>query len=132
MTIQQIISPEVTEPAPGMWSNCLKVGDTIYIAGLTARDKQLNAIGNGEYEQARVIFQRIEYLVRAAGGSMADIVKINIYVTDIAHREQVWKARREFFEGAFPVATLVEVSALAPGILVEIEATAMLGQGGRP
>lgn len=132
MTIEQILSPEVTEPAAGMWSNCLKVGDTVYIAGLTARDKQLNAVQGGEYEQSRIVFQRIEHLVRAAGGSMRDVVKLNIFVTDIAQREHVWRARREFFDGAFPVATLVEVSALAPGILVEIEAVALLGQGGRP
>ena len=132
MTIEQILSPEVTEPAAGMWSNCLKVGDTVYIAGLTARDKQLNAVEGGEYEQSRIVFQRIEHLVRAAGGSMRDVVKLSIFVTDITQRENVWRARREFFDGAFPVATLVEVSALAPGILVEIEAVAVLGQGGRP
>ena len=69
----------------------------------------------------------------AAGGTMADIVKINMYLTRIEHREEVWRARREFFEGAFPVATLVEVSSLAqPEILVEIEAVAVLGHGGRP
>ena len=132
MTIEQILSPEVTEPAAGMWSNCLKVGDTVYIAGLTARDKQLNAVQGGEYEQSRIVFQRIEHLVRAAGGSMRDVMKLSIFVTDITQRENVWRARREFFDGAFPVATLVEVSALAPGILVEIEAVAVLGQGGRP
>ena len=133
MTIQRITSPEVTEPAAGTWSNCLKAGDTVYVAGLTARDKNLKPAGGGEYEQARLIFQRIGHLVAAAGGAMRDVVKINIYVTRIQHREEVWRARREFFEGAFPVATLVEVSSLAqPEILVEIEAVAVLGHGGRP
>lgn len=133
MAIQQIISPEVTEPAPGTWSNCLRVGDTVYIAGLTARDKQLAPAGGGEYAQARLIFERIQHLVTAAGGSMQDVVKINMYLTRIEHREEVWRARREFFQGAFPVATLVEVSSLAqPEILVEIEAVAVLNQGGRP
>lgn len=132
MAIEQILSPEVTEPAPGMWSNCLKVGDTVYVSGLTARDKNLNATGGGEYEQAKVIFSRIEALVRAAGGSLRDVVKLNIYLTDIGNREQVWRARREAFSGAFPACTLVEVSALAPGVHVEIEAVAMLNQGGRP
>lgn len=133
MTIERIISPEVTEPAPGTWSNCLRVGDTVYVAGLTARDKNLNATGGGEYEQAKLIFERIGHLVVAAGGTMQDVVKINMYLTRIEHREEVWRARREFFQGAFPVATLVEVSSLAqPEILVEIEAVAMLGHGGRP
>ena len=60
------------------------------------------------------------------------MVKLNIYVTNIANREEVWRARRESFEGAFPACTLVEVSALAPDILVEIECVAILNQGGRP
>jgi len=133
MTIQRISSPEVTEPAPGTWSNCLKVGDTVYVAGLTARDRNQQPAGGDEYQQARLIFERIQHLVTAAGGTMRDVVKLNIYVTQIANREQVWRARREFFEGAFPVATLVEVSALAQAaILVEIEAIAVLGHGGRP
>ncbi|VVE31055.1 RidA family protein [Pandoraea anhela] len=133
MSIEKITSPEVSEPAPGTWSNCLKVGDTVYIAGLTARDKQLNPVGGNEYEQAKLIFTRIGHLIEAAGGSLNDIVKINIFLTRIEHREEVWRARRECFTGEFPVATLVEVSQLAqPEILVEIEALGVLNQGGRP
>jgi 2-iminobutanoate/2-iminopropanoate deaminase len=133
MSIKQIVSANVTEPAPGMWSNCLMVNDTLYIAGLTARDRALHAVGGDEYEQASVIFRRMQALVEAGSGSMADVVKLTIFVTRISEREKVWKARREFFEGAFPVASLVEVSALAqPEILVEIEAIAVLNQGGRP
>ena len=61
--------------------------------------------------------------------SMDDITKLTIFVTDIANREKVWKARAEFFEGDFPACSLVEVSALAdPRILVEIEGVAHLGQ----
>ena len=133
MSIEQIVSAAVTEPAPGMWSNCLKVNDTLYISGLTARDKGLSAVGGNEYEQTKLIFQRMKALTEAAGGTMADVIKLTIFVTRIGEREQVWKARREFFEGAFPCASLVEVSALAePAIRVEIEAVAMLNQGGRP
>lgn len=132
MTIEQIVSQDVAEPAAGMWSNCLRVGDTLYVSGLTARDKNQQATGGNEYEQARQIFGRMEALVKAAGGSLADVVKLTIYVTDIGNREQVWRARRESFSGAFPACTLVEVSKLAPGIAVEIEAVAVLNQGGRP
>jgi enamine deaminase RidA (YjgF/YER057c/UK114 family) len=132
MTIVQILSPEVAEPAPGMWSNCLKVGDTVYVSGLTARDKSQQPAGGSEYDQARLIFARMAALVEAAGGSLADVVKLNIYLTNIGNREGVWRARRESFSGVFPACTLVEVSALAPGIDVEIEAVALLHQGGRP
>ena len=132
MAIEQIQSPDVAEPAPQLWSNCFKVGDTVYVSGLTARDQNLNAAGGDEYAQAKVIFSRIASLMKAAGGSLRDVVKLNIYLTNIGNRELVWRARREAFDGAFPVSTLVEVSKLAPGIAVEIEAVGVLNQGGRP
>jgi enamine deaminase RidA (YjgF/YER057c/UK114 family) len=84
--------------------------------------------GDSMYEQARAIFTKIKHLIEAAGGRMDDIVKVQIFVTDIKRREEVWRARREFFAGDFPVSTLVEVRALAaPELLVEIEAQAILG-----
>ena len=63
---------------------------------------------------------------------MSDVVKITIFLTEIANNTKVWQARREFFTGDFPASTLVEVSALAaPEILVEIEAVAHIGKGRR-
>jgi enamine deaminase RidA (YjgF/YER057c/UK114 family) len=133
MIIEQIRSSDVTEPQPGMWSNCLRAGDMVFVSGLTARDKALSATGGDEYEQAKTIFTRMQALIEAAGGTMADVVKLTIFVTRIAERAGVWRARREFFHGAFPAASLVEVSALAePEIRVEIEAIAMLNHSGRP
>ena len=130
--IRRVTSPDAPEPPPETWSNCLVVGNVAYIAGLTARAPDGSAQGGlDDYEQAHAIFAKIKALVEAAGGTMADVVKINVYVTDIRRREQVWKARREFFSGNFPVSTLVEVSKLAdPAITVEIEAVAHLGAGG--
>lgn len=137
MEIQRIISGAVGEAAPGLWSNCLKVGDLIYLSGLTSRDNGNRVVGDDEYVQTRTIFERIEHLLQAAGGSPVDIVKLNLYLTRIDQREQVWAARREFFARTapgrcFPTATLVEVSSLQPGVLVEIEAVAHLNAGGRP
>ena len=83
-----------------------------------------------EYDQAKDIFVKIRGLIEAAGGTMADVVKVVIFVTDIKNREKVWRARREVFTGDFPVSTLVQVAALAsPDIKVEIEAIAHLGAG---
>jgi enamine deaminase RidA (YjgF/YER057c/UK114 family) len=83
-----------------------------------------------EYAQAKVIFTKIRHLLEAAGGSMADVVKVTIFVTDITQREKVWRARREFFTGNFPASTLVQVAALAnPSLKVEIEAVAHIGAG---
>ena len=130
--IRRVTSPDAPEPPPETWSNCLVVGNTAYIAGLTARAPDGSAQGGlDDYGQTKAIFTKIKALVEAAGGKMSDVVKINVYVTDIRRREQVWKARQEFFTGNFPVSTLVEVSKLAdPAITVEIEAVAHLGAGG--
>ncbi len=129
MPIQRVTSPKAPEPQAGLWSNCLVVDKIAYVSGLTARAQDFTTIeGNDEYAQGRIIFSKMQGLLEAAGGSMADVVKLTIFVTNIANREKVWAARREFFEGNFPAASLVEVAALAtPEILVEIEAVAHLG-----
>ena len=133
MTIRRVTSPDVPEPPPERWSNCLVVDGVAYVSGMTARGGDPEALGKmDEYAQAKVIFGKIKSLVEAAGGAMSDVVKITIYLTRIANNTKVWQARREFFTGDFPASTLVEVSALAaPEILVEIEAVAHIGKGRR-
>ena len=99
---------------------------------MIARDNAGAIVAGDEYEQAKAIFAKISSLIAAAGGSMADVVKVQIFVTDIAEREKVWRARREVFSGDFPVSTLVQVAALAdPAVKVEIEAIAHIGAGAR-
>jgi len=130
--ITRAISPEVPEPAAGTWSNCLVVNGIAYVAGMIARGKDGKIVEGDEYEQSKAIFAKIRHLVEAAGGAMADVVKVTIFVTDIKQREKVWRARREVFTGNFPTSTLVEVAALAePAVKVEIEAIAYLGAGAR-
>ncbi len=130
-TINRVISPDVGEPPAETWSNCLVVGNQVFIAGMTARSAEFDVVSDGaEYEQARTIFTKIKNLMTEAGGSMSDIVKVNIFVTDITKRKEVWRARAEFFSGNFPVSTLVEVSALAlPDMVVEVEAVGFIGGG---
>jgi enamine deaminase RidA (YjgF/YER057c/UK114 family) len=128
MAKRRVSSAQVPDPPPQTWSNCLVVGNQVFIAGMVARMGSQVVGGDSMYEQARAIFTKIKHLMEAAGGRMDDIVKVQIFVTDIKRREEVWRARREFFAGDFPVSTLVEVRALAaPELLVEIEAQAILG-----
>jgi 2-iminobutanoate/2-iminopropanoate deaminase len=130
--IVRATTPEVPEPAAGTWSNCLVADGVAYVAGMTARAAGQSGAAGDEYEQAREIFAKIRHLVEAAGGSMADIVKVTIFVTDISQRERVWRARREFFSGNFPTSTLVQVAALAdPSLKVEINAVAHIGASRR-
>jgi 2-iminobutanoate/2-iminopropanoate deaminase len=125
--IRRISSPEVAEPPPKTWSNCLVIDGIAYVAGIVARGTE-----GGEYEQAKAIFAKIRYLLEAAGGKMSDVVKVTIFVTDITQREKVWRARAEAFTGDFPVSTLVQVAALAePALKVEIDCIAHLGAGTR-
>ena len=130
--IKRAISSQVSEPAEGTWSNCLVVDGVAYIAGMVSRGSDGKVVAGDEYEQAKMIFLKIKNLVEAAGGAMADVVKVTIFVTDILQREKVWRARREFFTGNFPASTLVQVAALAePSLRVEIEAIAHIGAGAR-
>jgi 2-iminobutanoate/2-iminopropanoate deaminase len=132
MKIERVTSPYVAEPPPGRWSNALRVGDMLFISGMVSRANDGTIEGRDEYEQAKVIFGKIRSLVEAAGGAMADVVKMTIYVVNIKNNTAVWRARQEFFSGDFPCSTLVEVRSLAtPEILVEIEAIAGIGAGKR-
>ena len=129
--IRRITASSAPEPPTKRWSNCLVIGDIAYISGQTGRAADGGGPGvNGpnDYLQSLAIFTKIKALVEAAGGTMADIVKLTVFVTDIRRREQVWQARSEFFEGDFPTSSLVEVSKLAdPAVTVEIEAIAHIG-----
>jgi len=130
---KRVTHPDVGEPPAGTWSNCLVIGQHVYIAGMTARGQEFDgAIAGGDaYGQAVAIFTKIKNLMEAAGGCMDDVVKVLIYLTDINDRDAVWKARREFFTGDFPVSTLIEISKLVrPELCVEIEAVGILGCSG--
>jgi 2-iminobutanoate/2-iminopropanoate deaminase len=123
--------PDLAEVAPGLWSNAIRAGDMLFISGQVARpfDSGTEMVGKDEYEQSKQIFSRIERIIKAAGGTMDNLVKMTIFVVDIRNNTGIWRARREFFTGDFPASTLVEVRSLAkPEVLVEIEAVAYLGK----
>ena len=127
----KVTIPNVAEAAPGLWSNCIRAGDLLFISGQVARPLEggKTLVGSNEYEQTKQIFSRIKCICEAAGGSLDDIVKMTIFVVNIKNNTEVWRARREFFTGDFPASTLVEVRSLAgPETLVEIETVAYLGK----
>ncbi|MBM3560405.1 MAG: RidA family protein [Alphaproteobacteria bacterium] len=133
MAIRRVSASSVPEPPPATWSNCLVVDGIAYIAGLTARGSDFaNVVGGGAHGQTQAIFAKMGALLAAAGGSLADVVKVTIYVTDIRLREEIWKARAKVFSDNFPVSTLIEISKLAhPEMLVEIDAIAHIGASRR-
>jgi len=112
---------------PPAYSQAVKVtgGETIlYIAGQVAYDDKGGAAHPGDFKaQARACLQAVE----AGGGTMANIVKVNTYVTDIRHRADYAAIREEFFGKKMPASTMVGVASLAqPEFLIEIEAVAVL------
>ncbi|QDL37366.1 RidA family protein [Rhodoferax sediminis] len=129
---QHPVSPNVAEYPPGHWSNVTRVGDLIWLSGFTARANDLKTIrGVGSaYEQTKVIFQKVKDCLEAADARMSDIVNMTIYVIDMADNKEIWRARQEFFSGAFPCSTLVQVASLAnPEIKLEIQCQAVAGSG---
>ena len=130
----RVAIPNVAEAGPGLWSNCIRAGDLLFISGQVARPLEggRTLVGDNEYEQAKQIFTRIKAICEGAGGSVDDVVKITIFMVDIRHNTEVWRARREFFSGDFPASTLVQVANLGTlEVLVEIEVIAHIGAGKR-
>jgi 2-iminobutanoate/2-iminopropanoate deaminase len=125
--LKRVRSPEVPEPPPGSFSQCLVAGDTIFISGQVARTEDGRIDGEGSMlAQATIVLGKVKALVEAAGGTMADIAKMTVFVTDISKRAEIGEARRKFFTGDFPCSTLVQVSSLVePGLMIEIEAIAI-------
>jgi enamine deaminase RidA (YjgF/YER057c/UK114 family) len=129
MEIQRVTSDKVREPAPKTWSNCLVIGNQVFVSGMTAHDLEGNVAGGKDmYSQACQAFEKMKALMEAAGGSMANVVKLTIFVTDISERKEVWRARENYFTGNFPACSLLGISALAtPELKVEIEGIGILG-----
>ena len=104
---------------------------TLYVSGQTAWDSRKQLVGGADLEaQARQAFANLKAVVEAAGGTLADVVAVRIYVVDYRPEKAVpvGRAFREFFSaGDNPASTWVGVAALAdPGFLIEVEATAVL------
>ena len=109
----------------------VKVGDTIHLSGTVAFDSQGNIVGAGSvYEQSKQVFQNIEKALASAGASMADVIKISTFLTDISEYDEFGKARTEAFPKGVPASAVYETPALVkPELLVEVEAIAVIGSG---
>lgn len=126
-----------TEGAPDLatasWSNALLVGEELVLSGMTGHPATRQAAERGApldaHAQTLVVLGKVKALLEAAGGHIGNIYKLNVYVTRIADKDAVGRARRDFFAGqaTFPASTLVEVSGLVfPELVVEIDAWARL------
>ena len=104
-------------------------GSTIYLRGQCPQelDGATNIDSHDTVEQTHKVMQNIKQLIEEAGGEMGHLVKIVVYMTDVRHREAVYRTMGEYLEGVFPVSTGLVVQELArPDWLVEIDGTAVI------
>lgn len=131
MTIRKVSSPALAEP-PAPFSQCLVVGQQVFLSGMTAEGPDHQPQGGQDMKaQTLACFAKISHMLEAAGTSLADVVKLTIYTTDISRRTEISAARRAVLSEPWPCSTLVEVRALAaPDLLVEVDAVAIIGASG--
>ena len=114
------------EPIVG-YSRAVRIGNIIEVSGTTASDGDTIVGENDAYMQAVYILQKIKIAIENAGGTINDVVRTRIYVTNISEWESIGKAHGEVFKEILPTTSMVEVSALIdPRMKLEIEATAII------
>lgn len=112
------------------YARAVRVGEMIYVSGTTATDENGNLVGGTDAAaQARYAIQKIERALIALGGTLRDVARTRVFVSDIANWEVVARVHGEFFQDIRPVNTLVEAKLVGAEYLVEIEAEAIVGSG---
>jgi 2-iminobutanoate/2-iminopropanoate deaminase len=122
--------PAGIAPPPEPYAHVIRCGDTLYVAGQVAFDEENQIVGVGDpRRQAEQVWRNIGLAVEAAGGTVADVVKITVFLKDVRHAPAEIFVREQLFEpGRFPACTLVQVANLGlPELLMEVEAVAVLG-----
>jgi len=122
-----VISTPDAPAAIGTYSQALKCGQTVYLAGQIGLDPQTGHLVQGIDQQAERVFGNLAAVAKAAGGSLADAVKVTVYLTDLAHYAKVNEIMARHFAVPYPARAAVAVAALPRGALVEADAILELG-----
>jgi reactive intermediate/imine deaminase len=130
MTKRQVRTDNVREPV-GHFSQAIEIeaqGKLVFISGMTARRADGTIAGIGDIEaQTRQVCENIKSAVQAAGGTLEDVCRVDVFVRNIEHFERIHKVRREYFKSPPPASTMVEVTKMvSPDYLIEINAIALV------
>ena len=130
MARREIRSAKLRTPS-GHFSQAIAVeakGTIVFLSGMTARRADGTIAGVGDIEaQTRQVCENLKSAVEAAGGSLDDVCRVDVYVRNMEHFDAIHKVRREYFKAPAPASTMVEVTKMVhPDYLIEINAIAVL------
>ncbi len=124
---KEIISTDNAPKAIGTYSQAVKVGDTVYLSGQIPLDPSTMNVVDGPFENhVRRVFDNLLAVAKAAGGDFTHIVKLNIYLTDLANFARVNEVMAEYFAEPYPARAAVGVKELPKGVAVEMDAVLVL------
>jgi reactive intermediate/imine deaminase len=119
---KQIISTSNAPAAIGTYSQAVKVGNTIWVSGQIPLDPATKELVGGDMEaQVRRVFENLKAIVVAAQATLEQVVKVNVFLTDLAHFALVNKVMAEYFREPYPARAAVGVASLPRGAQVEVE-----------
>lgn len=120
---KEIISTDQAPQAIGTYSQAVKVGGTVYLSGQIPLVPETMEMVEGDMEaQIRRVFDNLRAVANAAGGSLADVAKLNIFLTDLAHFPLVNQVMAEYFEQPYPARAAIGVASLPRDAGVEMDA----------
>ena len=122
-----IIATPKAPAAIGTYSQAVRVGDTVYLSGQIGLDPASMQMVDGIDAQIVRVFENLKAVAEAAGGSLADVVKLNVFLTDLGNFARVNETMAKYFGEPFPARAAVGVKELPRGALVEADAVMFLG-----
>ena len=124
--MKQVIHTDNAPKAVGTYSQAVKVGNTVYVSGQIGLDPATMTLRDGFNAQARQVFDNLEAIIKQAGGTLSDVVKFNVSLTDLNDFNELNTIFEERLTAPYPARAAVQVAALPKGAVVEIEAIVAL------
>lgn len=123
---KSIIATDRAPAAIGTYSQAVKLGQTVYLSGQIGLDPASMQLVDGIEAQIVRVFDNLQAVCQEAGGSLQDIVKLNIFLTDLGHFALVNETMARYFQPPYPARAVVGVAALPRGALIEMDGVVVL------